>query len=307
MIRDMDIVRYQNVFRLEYEKASQQIADTNLWAALATLGTEIPSTGESEDYRWLADTPEFDEWVGDINMDDLGEYEFNIKNKDFSAAVKIYRNEIEDDKLDIIMPRVRGMPAGEGRKWGKLIHSLLTGGTTALAFDGVAFFSDASGNRLNDNLLAGTISAATPTLAQVEADIDTVRNAMAAFKNSRSEIVGIVPDTFVVPAKLEKFFRQLQTSAADPSAGNSGVSNPYSGFIKRIVVDPGLTDANDFYALCTTYSVGPFVRQKRQAVETVLDASHVNINKTLFFQANFRGNAGYGLPILAAKVVSSVT
>ena len=76
---------------------------------------------------------------------------------------------------------------------------------------------------------------------------------------------------------------------------------------KRVIVDPGLTDANDFYALATKYSVGPFVKQKRKAVETFLDDKNVNINRKLIFGASFRGNVGYGLPILAAKVVSAVS
>ena len=38
----------------------------------------------------------------------------------------------------------------------ELILNALVNGDTLLAYDGVAFFSDASGLRVNDNLLAGT-------------------------------------------------------------------------------------------------------------------------------------------------------
>ena len=175
-----------------------------------------------------------------------------------------------------------------------------------LAFDGIAFFSDVSGVRINDNLLAGTISAGTPTLAQIAADIRTCRNSMLGFKDSRGEIIGIMPDTFVVPPNLEMGFMQLMTSNSDPSLTNSGTVNPFKNWVKRIVVDPGLTDLNDFYALSTSYSVGPFVRQQRSGVETFLDETGRNVNGRLIFGAKFRGNVGYGLPILAAKVVSAV-
>ena len=306
MISGTDLVRYEKAFRLEYEKAAKELEATTIWDELAALGTVVTSDGAEEDYRWLGDLPEFDELVGDLNLDDLGEYSYTIRNKDFAAAVKIKKNELEDDKMDIILPRVRGLPAGENRKWGKLIHELIINGTTKTAYDGVAFFSDASGARLNDNLLAGTISAATPTLAQVAADVKTVRRAGLKFKNTRGEVIGVVFDTFIVPPELEILFRQLMTSASDPTGSNPGTVNPYKGIIKNVIVDPGLTDTNDFYALASGYSVGAFVRQKRREVETALDTTEINKNGTCFFKADFRGNVGYGLPILAAKVVSAV-
>ncbi len=305
MVKALDLVRYQHLFRLEYERAQQELNDTTAWDPLAGLGTLILSDGEEEDYRWLQENPEFDEWIGDRNLSDLKDYKFTIRNADFAAAVKIFKNEIEDDKMNLILPRIRGLPAGERRKWGKLIHTLMLAGTTGLAFDGIAYFSDASGDRVNDNLLASVIGAAAPTIAEVAAAVKTVRVAMLGFKNSRGEVIGVVPDTWVVPANLEFLFRQLQTSETDPTGSNPQTKNPYKGLIQTVMVDPGLTDANDFYAYATRYSVGPFVRQKRRDVETVLDDTFINVNKTLFFGADFRGNVGYGLPILGVKVVSA--
>lgn len=306
MVKGMSIVALQTLFRKEYNQAVAEYGNTNAWDAVSEIGTLIPSTGSSEDYRWLQEMPEFERWIGDLNSADLAEYKFSIVNEPFAAAVGVHVDEIADDKDGIILNRVRSMAGGEKRKWGKLLHTLLVGGTTGLAFDGIAFFSNASGVRLNDNLLAGTISAGTPTLAQIAADLRTVRNAMLAFVDSRGEIIGIMPDTFVIPPNLEMGFMQLMQSNSDPSLTNAGTVNPYKSWVKRVIVDPGLTDANDFYALATGYSVGPFVRQQREGVETFLDETGRYKNGRLTFGAKFRGNVGYGLPILAAKVVSGV-
>lgn len=306
MVKGMSIVALQTLFRKEYNQAVAEYANTNAWDAVADIGTEIPSTGPAEDYRWLQEMPEFDKWVGDLNAADLAEYRFSITNEPFAAAVGVHVDELEDDRDGVILARIRSMAGGEKRKWGKLISDLLVAGTSGLAFDGIAFFSDATGARVNDNLLAGTISAGTPTLAQIAADLRTVRNAMLGFKDSRGEIVGIVPDTFVVPPNLEMGFMQLMTSNSDPSLTNAGTVNPYKSWVKRVVVNPGLTDANDFYALATQYSVGPFVKQMRSGVETFIDESGRYKNGRLTFGAKFRGNVGYGLPIMAAKVVSGV-
>lgn len=306
MVKGMSIVALQALFRKEYHQAVAEYANTNAWDAMAEIGTEIPSTGPSEDYRWLQETPEFDKWIGDLTVDDLKEYSFAITNEPFAAAVGVHVDEIEDDRDGVILSRIRSMAGGDKRKWGKLLHTLLLGGTTGLAFDGVAFFSDVSGDRINDNLLAGTISAAAPTVAQAAADVMTVRKAMLGFKDSRGEIVGIVPDTWVVPPNLEQVFMTLMTSTADPTLTNSGTTNPFRQYIQRVVVDPGLTDLNDFYALATRYTVGPFAKQMRSPVETFLDETGRYKNGRLAFGAKFRGNVGYGLPIMACKVVSAV-
>ena len=306
MLNRSDIVTAEKVFRTEYNRAVAEYEATSAWDQMATIGTEIPSTGAEEDYRWLQEMPEFEEWLGDLNSKDLEDYSYTIRNKEFAASVAIHVNELEDDKYDIIMPRIASMAGKERGYWGKLLHTILLAGTTNLAYDGIAFFSNASGVRINDNLLAGTISAATPTVAQAAADVNTARKSMMAFTNSRGEILGIVPDTFVIPPNLELVFLSLMNSTADPTTSNSGTKNPYSSMIQRLIVDPGLTDANDFYCLATRYSVGPFVKQKRKDVETFLDDSQKYVNRKLKFGATFRGNVGYGLPILAAKVVSAV-
>lgn len=307
MVKGLSLVALETLFRKEYNQAVYEYEDTNAWDGMASIGTEIPSTGPSEDYRWLQENPEFEQWIGDINVADLKEYSFSITNEPFVAAVGVHEDELDDDRDGIILARVRGMAGGDRRKWGKLLHTLLINGTTGLAFDGVAFFSDATGDRVNDNLLAGTISAAAPTLAQAAADVLTVRKAMLGFKNSRGEIVGIIPDTWVVPPNLENVFMQLATATADPTGSNAGVQNPYRQYIQRVVVDPGLTDTNDFYAMATRYSVGPLVKQMRTAVESRIDETGRNKNGRINFIAKFRGNVGYGLPIMAVKVVSSVS
>lgn len=307
MVKGMSITALQTLFRKEYNNAVTEYENTNAWDAVGEIGTEIPSTGPAEDYRWLQENPEFEQWIGDINISDLKEYSFAITNEPFVAGVGVHEDELDDDRDGIILARIRGMAGGDRRKWGKLLHTLLLGGTTGLAFDGVAFFSDATGDRLNDNLLAGTISAATPTIAQAAADVLTVRKAMLGFKNSRGEIVGIVPDTWVVPPNLENVFMQLMNATADPTGSNAGVQNPFRQYIQRVVVDPGLTDGNDFYALATRYSVGALVKQMRSGVESRMDETGRNKNGRINFIVKFRGNVGYGLPIMAVKVVSSVS
>lgn len=306
MVKGMSIVALQTLFRQEYNNAVAQYSATNAWDAVGMIATEVPSTGPSETYRWLQEMIEFDEWIGDLNVGDLNEYSFTIVNKPFAAAIGVHKDEIDDDKDGLILARVRSAAGGEPRKWGKLVDALLRNATTSLAYDGVAFFSDASGVRVNDNLLAGTISAASPTVAQVLADVNTVIGAMAKFVDSRGEIVGIIPDTFIVHPLVASVWRTALLSPTNAGLANASTVNQFQGMPLKIVVDPGLTDVNDFYALATTYSVGAVVKQRRSAVEVALDTVNKWTNGRLNFIAAFRGNVGLGLPIMACKVVSAV-
>jgi len=102
MLKGSDIVTAEKVFRTEYNRAVAEYEATSAWDQMATIGTEIPSTGAEEDYRWLQEMPEFEEWLGDLNSKDLEDYSYTIRNKEFAASVAIHVNELEDDKYDII-------------------------------------------------------------------------------------------------------------------------------------------------------------------------------------------------------------
>jgi len=304
MLTATQIVAAQKVMQTIFNQAMAELVQTNPYAALAQLATEIKSTGSEEDYRWLGAMPLFAEWFGDLSVEDLEEYEYTLKNRHFAAAVGVDRDEIEDDKWNLIKPRIQGLAVRAQQHRGKLIEDLILNGTTYLAFDGIAFFSDATGSRVNDNLLAGTISEATPTIAQVEADIDTVRQAMMQFKDDKGEVIGITPTVFAVHPKLERLFRTVMRSSADPGTSNAGAYNPFAEWMKGIVVLPSASDVNDFYAFCLDYPIKPYVWQTRQGVETELVEQ--KLNRKQIFKGDYRANAGLTMPVLAAKVVSSV-
>ena len=73
MVTGTQIVAAQTLFRTIFNQALQAFAGLNSWTKLASLATEIPSTGPQEVYRWLGDLPVFEEWLGDLNVDDLAE------------------------------------------------------------------------------------------------------------------------------------------------------------------------------------------------------------------------------------------
>ena len=247
MVTGTTIVAAESLFRTIFNQALQAFAGMNAWTRLASLATEIPSTGPQEVYRWLADLPVFEEWLGDLNVDDIAEAAYTLPNKHFAKGVGVDEDELADDKLNLIRGRIEFLAVRYLQHVGQQIESLILNGTTGLAFDGVAFFSDVSGVRTIDNLGTGTIGAAAPTVAQIEADIDTMRMTVMQYKDSKSVAIGLVPMVFAGHPKLERGFRTVMESTSDPSLSNAGAANPIRSMIRDFIPLPNADQEVPFH------------------------------------------------------------
>lgn len=264
----------------------------------AALG--VQSDGAYEKMGWLGAMPVVQQWLGELTAKDLNNYDYTIRNLDWAAAVPISENDLDDDQTGVVqmIPSMlvkRVMSHAE-----KLMFSLLTGGTSGVAYDGVAFFSDATGARTIDNLATGTGT----TLANLEADLNTNLTTMAKFTDDQGEILNIRGNLIVCPVALENKFLRLVNSQTDPTATAQGTYNPYANRFS-VIGDPRLdaSDVNDWYLLATNEIVKPFVFSMRQEAEPGFEKK--NLTKTWVASANYRGNAGYGLPHLAIKVTNT--
>jgi len=292
----VDTIALEKGLRIDFMKAYDAMIGGDAYIELAdALATTLPSNSSEEKYGWFGDLPIVQEWLGDKVAGTLADYDYTVKNKDWYTALDIDRNEIEDDKLDALAPRMQ-MLAKVVRGWkGEMIADFLINGTAGLAYDGAAFFSNRA---TNDNLLAGT----GVTLATFKADIYSARAAMMKFTTDVGRVMGLQMDTIVVPPELEGIAYEAVTSTMGVAGDN--VANPINKWIKRIIVLPKATDANDWYGLATSWPLKPFVFQDRKPVNLVLDETQVKRNRKLIYSAEMRGNAGYGFYQMAVKVVN---
>lgn len=296
----VDTVALEKALKVEYDKAYEaMIKEAGPARAVAALATEVPSTSASEKYGWLGDVPLVKEWLGPKTAGGLKDYDYTIKNKDFYSAVEIDRNEIEDDQMGIINPRIGMLVAAVAQYKFELIEDLIINGVTRLAYDGSAFFANRTAP--NDNLLAGTGA----TVAAIKADIYSSRAAMMKFASDMGRVLGFALDTIVVPPELEGPMMEAVMTSAAPDATYGGLFNPIKGWIKQVIVMPRLSDPNDWYGLSTGFPLKPFVYQNRKAPTSVLDDSEVKKTRKLIYSAEMRGNAGYGFFQMAVKVVNA--
>lgn len=278
---------------------SDMQAARSLNPGLMSAALTIPSTGAYEKYGWLGAMPGVSQWVGERNSKEFESYDYTIKNLDWETSTPIFENDFDDDQTGsyemisaMLARRIEVHPE-------KLIVDLLINGDSALAYDGVAFFSDVSAPRTIDNLLAGTGT----TLAQKEADLNSALTAMAKFSDDQGEILNIKGDLIICPVALQRDFQRLVSSDTDPTATAVGTFNPYKGI--TVIGDARLDadDVNDWYLLATSEIVKPFIYQNRQNGRASMEKT--NHTKNWVFGADYRSNAGYALPHLAVKTTNT--
>jgi phage major head subunit gpT-like protein len=270
-------------------------------AAVQELYTLINSNAESESYAWLGDVPIVREWIGEKNIGALKDYGYSIKNKDFYSGFSIDRNELDDEQMPAILPRVRSLSEAVARFPWQLVVNLIINGTSGLAYDGEAFFGTSRGAP-NVNTFAGTGTS----VAQIRADIANARARMMRFTSDTGRPMGTMMDTIVCPPEIESVVLEAVRGNTVIAVDGTGQSfNPANGWIRNVITFPELTDNNDWYGFATGGSLKPFILQMRKNAEPILDDTQVKRNRKLDYSAEMRGNAGYGFWQMAIKVTNT--
>lgn len=265
---------------------------------LMGLALTIPSTAAYEKLGWLGAMPVVQEWLGEANLKELSDYNYTLRNKDWQVSVPVNENDLEDDQTGAfaLLPEMLAERIGVHPE--KLLVDIINQGATNLAYDGIAFFSDASGVRVNDNKAAGSGT----TLAQLIADLDTNLATMATFVDDQGVPLNIRPDTIVCPVALYNKFLRIVNSQNDPSVTSQLTYNPWQGM--KVFGDARLdaVDVNDWYLFSTNQVVKPLVFSFRQSARSRF--INKNLTKDWAAIADYRGNVGYALPQLGIKVVN---
>lgn len=290
------------IFNVEMARAMRDLqAARQIAPGIMNVAMENPSTGSAEDYPWIGAMPIVKEWLGEVTAEELQDYDYIIKNRDWVASVMINQNHIDDDQTGVLSTLSQQLAQRILRHPEKLLVDAIINGDSNTAYDGVAFFSNASGNRTIDNLLSGNGT----TLANLETDLAAAMTAMAKFTDDKGEVLNIQGNVIVCPVALEPDFRRLTQSVADPTAtAGTNTYNPYNGRY-TVISHPALDadDANDWYLFATNEPVKPFIYQLRQSANT--DMEKKAGTKQWIFSADYRGAIGYGLPHLAVKTTNT--
>lgn len=109
-----------------------------LWNKIAT---EIPSSGREQEYPWLGSNARFREFVGQRVIQSSSVHGFTIRNVTFENTIGIKRDVFEDDLIGVYKTFFQDLAGEAAIHPDILLFTLINSGTTALAFDGVPYFS----------------------------------------------------------------------------------------------------------------------------------------------------------------------
>lgn len=296
----------QATLRSSYRAAYNAIIATAP-SAISQIYTSAEIETTSSEEHWLGDIPGIEEWVDERTYQDLAQYSQVLTSKPYTTRGWRY-NRVQNagDNVQTLRDRMTGTIEQCTKYPDEYIVKLLASGQSTDAFDGVNFFSNVSGVRRIDNLLAGTGTSEDALMA----DLTSVFVAMSKFTSDTGNLVNVIPDTVVCPMILYFKFRKIFESTGTLVANqNSGVINVFRDeFNLNIVWSPYLTDENDWYAISTRQGIFSLYWQT-----TMVDGQRVilDIDETKLAAAGYAGVAGsimgtgaFGLPWAAVKVTN---
>ena len=265
------------------------------------LCTYMQTNNDTETFGWLGVVPGVREWVGERETKAIGEEKYTLAPKLWENSIEIPRTLIEDEKLGQLTFAASALGAKAGKGKNDRVSDIIKEATTALCYDGTAFF-----NATHKYTSKGSYKTAQSNLTNLALDatnLKTVITAMSKVKDSDGKVMGIRPDTLLVPPDLEFTAYALLNSFYNPGTGdNSGMGvNPLQGKLK-VIVDYNLTDEDAWYVLCLNEFIRPFIFIDRVGIELAsLEEQSEQAYKTdkYNYGSRARYEAGYGLWQLA--------
>ena len=224
---------------------------------LNTLFSVESSTRFEEQYQGmgaLGTVPVFD---GSVPYHDFDAgYRTDIRNYEMAMGIQVERRLSDDDQYNQINRRAGNMAAAfnntiETDAANVFINAFTDSGTNRMGAstngaDGVALLSTA-----HPDSPANTNSTQSNegTYALTIDNLDTTRQNMRSFKDDKGNLLGVNPNTLLVPPELERTATQLvnQRAIYEPGSAQYDV-NMFSGRFNLIVWDR-LTDSNAWFLM----------------------------------------------------------
>lgn len=289
-------VRIRFLLKSEKQKPSE----------LMKLAFMETSDTDSETYEWLGNAPQMSEAGGARTFTSLSNTTYSIANVSYKSGVQVLKDHIDDNKSGSIKRRIDSLATVAATHPGKIMSEKIVSGTTDLCYDGAAFFANAHPVRSDeggtqDNLLAGT----GVTAAALRTDIAAAKSALRRFKSENGEVFqdGDMKLVVVVPTELEiPMAEAIRTSTV-----STGGENIHQG-MAEIIVDPRLSDVNDWYTFVVDEDRKPMIWQNRAPLKFSqqgagsADEFHEGLHS---FGADVRYGCGYGYWQSAIKTVNA--
>jgi phage major head subunit gpT-like protein len=287
-----ELNRIEKFVRDDFGKAFKQSpVSYNLFTS------EINDTEAITPFEWIGALPRVREWIGARHIEDIKNYDYTVKKKDWELTIKIPYRKVWENSKTALAGFMKQKVSQLGTQFRKdypsdIIIQALENGDTNLAYDGVPFFAD--DGRENVNLISGS----GVTVANILSDIEKCRFTMKKFKDDKGRILNITGDLAIIPPELEVKFMEITRAKL-----RDGGDNVHYGALEY-VVDARLSDPSDWYFVATNEFIKPLLFVSIGGVNVgVKDTTFED--RCLTVGADACGNVGYSFPELAVKVTNA--
>lgn len=248
---------FRAAFRQEYQNAPDE--------AFMVLATRATATGSTEKQRGLGAAPSMTVWSGDRTVSGLQAKSFDVPIIAYAATIAVHQDAVEDDQLGLIRTRIADLAAQAKNYLVPELQKLVRDAASTLCYDG-QYLTDTDHKEGKSGTQSNKLTGTGTDLDDIQTDLTSVYLAMAGWKNDQGDYMpGYVPDTVVVPADgtlVNRFLTIMQSKQALDSPD-------LSGWVKRLLINPYLTDTNDWYAFCTSRPVKALQALERKAATAV--------------------------------------
>lgn len=287
MIKQAKLDASQVSFSTTFNSALAAVEDP-----LRMLAMEMPSNTRVEEHDWMDSVPGLSEWIDDRKMSNLSPQSIRIANKSFASGVRINRDDILDDRLGIIRPRIEMLAKKAGLHYAKLAAAALIGGFVTssefgTAYDGKAFFATDHQDNEDGPVQSNTGAAA----ALSKSSYFAARHQMMELTDDQGDSLDIMPNVlFCGPANEEVAYDILEAQVI-----STGASNSSKGTAKAVIV-PSLrgAHANKWFLSDTDQPIKPLILQVREKISSSFENATF-MNKKMKFGAEGRHNVGFAL------------
>lgn len=236
---------------------------------LAKLFVELSSSTGIEEWAWLGDLPDFEEWKGDRFLADLEAFKLRVTNKDWASGIRVHQNAIKDDKLGLIQPKIAMLAAKARSHKIRLMMKLLINGFAGtaypdvgngLAYDGKFFFDTT--HATGSNKMTTALSAAELIAAELLLASQTGYDGLETLEMSGTHLI--------VGPKLAAIAQKLMLSEFLPSAAGTASETNFLKGRYEVVVSPLLRGTFDDYWFLADLNqpVKPMLFQNREDIST---------------------------------------
>lgn len=268
-------------------------------------------------YGWLAEMPMFRKWFGARMAKRLASRVHQIKNEPYEFSYSIGRDDIKYDRFGIYSTHASraGIAA---RLWlDQMLTVVQLAGHTTKCFDG-QFFYDTDHPEVPEDAASAVFANLFTARLPTPTNIAFVYDAMAQIKDANGELMHATPNVIEFgPSLRDQVMSSLQADliaqivqnvAANQNVAAAAVSNN----VKNLNLMPLLNDRipSGVWFMHHTRIMKPFIVQVESpptGLESRVNAEdpHVWDNNEFLFGSRATGGAGYGLPHLSARVVTT--